>query len=331
MGGVPSVQQGYVAPPVPVQATRVTTMQQTSVLPKYKVTDLPAGATWNATAATTPAVAGTTWTSGTQNLNPLTSGLAPISQVGNPATGLLGQIGSGASGLGSSVFSGVGNIGRGAANIFPFFQGSEAETTAEFNEWKGNADFDQYLKFRKYCQFRDFADSTDDWAEYKKFRKLWKAEKKDDEPALRADYNRWKRNYHPAEKTLWIERCAWKALKDELNGTKNESGRRDSRQARKDWRKYKTFHSDADEKSFAQYYYSWQWKKHSDRDGRDWKDEDAYWRWLPRNRLSRRRMRDAYNKWHRQYNDDDYRHWKWYAYDDNKRYFNTWNKEATDY
>lgn len=172
--------------------------------------------------------------------------------------------------------------------------------------WKRNADYDNYLKARKYFVWKQYCNGkVDDWSNYGKWKKIWKEA---DTEAYRNDYRRWKELFTAVDLALWKEWTAWKAIKKELQNQYVGNKKISKRELDKMYKEYKRWHRNCSMKSYKHYYKFTKWHEHA---GAEWKNLNKYYQWRKNWSYNDdcKFWEQKWKAWRRNHNDCDYRNW----------------------
>lgn len=175
----------------------------------------------------------------------------------------------------------------------------------QYLSWKRGADYDSYLKARKYFVWKSYCNGVvDDWSAYGKWKKIWKEA---DTEAYRSDYRRWKEMVSATDLGLWKEWLAWKAIKKELQNQYSNK-KISKRQLDKMYKEYKRWHRNCNLKSYKLYYKFTKWHEYA---GAEWKNLTKYYQWRKNwsYEADCKEWEQKWKSWRRNHNDCDYRNW----------------------
>lgn len=198
----------------------------------------------------------------------------------------------------------IGGAG-GPVSFLDKMSGSSAVVDEQYLIWKKNADYDSYLKARKYFVWKQYCGGkVDDWSNYGKWKKIWKEA---DNEAYRNDYRRWREVFTAVDLALWKEWIAWKAIKKELQNQYSNK-KISKRDLDKLYKEYKRWHRNCSMKSYKQYYKFTKWHEHA---GAEWKNLAKYYQWRKNWSYNDdcKFWEQKWKAWRRDHNECDYRNW----------------------
>ena len=220
----------------------------------------------------------------------------------------------------------LGALNGVAAPVQGFAQADPA-LVQEYNDWRNNAKFDDYLSVRKYYTWKKYCNGdVDNWTQYGKWKNIWSQE---DSKQFKPEYKVWKNltntNFLASDFQLWKEWSGWKAVKCELQ--KRWEQKKD-RKVGRNYRKYKRWAKKVlkDLDAFAKYYKYVQWRQHADSNKCDWKDWKGYNAWVDKHWDScKGGLKDYYQNWSSRWNSRDFArdfdHWSdWNSWRNSRDY-----------